>query len=363
MMNALDYHGNTPLLKCAMQDSRDTVRKLLSSKAAIERHLLDLSVENMYKRNVLHYLVLNRDKHNIRLFLNILEDAKDALNAEDCYNMSPLKYCLTKEYEEEAFIIINHPKAKLKLKEDNMKSQGKTPLPEDVINEFAKLNKNKTRKKCVPTPELPQEEQEKAPSFQDQMNAIYQQSRESEKKRNDQRIEAEQKMAKEKEALKQKQKEEREKEIEREMANVKAKEEKAAEVKKIVKDEKAEIVNGADEGPSLEEIRASWKKNRRKERKEPKLEDFSLDTVMNDIFKKAEEKVTETKAEPEDQYITDSMNEEIQWALEQKKQQQQEVKLESTFNNEINQSQSNGTEEHKNNINLDIFAKESILQW
>ena len=112
MMNALDYHGNTPLLKCAMQDSRDTVRKLLSSKAAIERHLLDLSVENMYKRNVLHYLVLNRDKHNIRLFLNILEDAKDALNAEDCYNMSPLKYCLTKEYEEEAFIIfIDYSKA------------------------------------------------------------------------------------------------------------------------------------------------------------------------------------------------------------------------------------------------------------
>ena len=36
-MNAQDYHGNSPLLKCAMNDSRDTVRRLLSSKAAIER--------------------------------------------------------------------------------------------------------------------------------------------------------------------------------------------------------------------------------------------------------------------------------------------------------------------------------------
>ena len=35
-------------------------------------HLLDLSIQNNYGRTVLHYLVFNRDKHNIRLFLNIL---------------------------------------------------------------------------------------------------------------------------------------------------------------------------------------------------------------------------------------------------------------------------------------------------
>ena len=52
--------------------SRDTVRRLLSSKAAIERHLLDLSIQNNRGRTVLHYLVINRDKHNVRLFLNIL---------------------------------------------------------------------------------------------------------------------------------------------------------------------------------------------------------------------------------------------------------------------------------------------------
>ena len=72
MMNACDKEGNSALLRCAMQDSRDTVRKLLASKAAIERHLLDLSIQNNYGRTVLHYLVFNRDKHNIRLFLNIL---------------------------------------------------------------------------------------------------------------------------------------------------------------------------------------------------------------------------------------------------------------------------------------------------
>ena len=72
MMNACDMEGNSALLRCAMQDSRDTVRRLLASKAAIERHLLDLSIQNNYGRTVLHYLVFNRDKHNIRLFLNIL---------------------------------------------------------------------------------------------------------------------------------------------------------------------------------------------------------------------------------------------------------------------------------------------------
>ena len=72
MINACDREGNSALLRCAMQDSRDTVRKLLASKAAIERHLLDLSIQNNYGRTVLHYLVINRDKHNIRLFLNIL---------------------------------------------------------------------------------------------------------------------------------------------------------------------------------------------------------------------------------------------------------------------------------------------------
>ena len=72
MMNACDLEGNSPLLRCAMQDSRDTVRKLLASKAAIERHLLDLSIQNNYGRTVLHYLVINRDKHNVRLFLNLL---------------------------------------------------------------------------------------------------------------------------------------------------------------------------------------------------------------------------------------------------------------------------------------------------
>ena len=72
MMNSRDVEGNSALLSCAQQDSRDTVRKLLASKAAIERHLLDLSIQNNRGRTVLHYLVINRDKHNVRLFLNIL---------------------------------------------------------------------------------------------------------------------------------------------------------------------------------------------------------------------------------------------------------------------------------------------------
>ena len=113
-----------------MNDSRDTVRRLLSSKSAIERHLLDLSVQNMYDRSVLHHLVINRDKHNIKLFLNILGDSGDALNTGtvDCQGMSVLMNCLNKNCMEEAEVILNHPKSKNKLKLENADSSGKTLL-------------------------------------------------------------------------------------------------------------------------------------------------------------------------------------------------------------------------------------------
>ena len=112
IMNATDWEGNTAVVRCAMQDSRDTLRKLLSSKAAIERHLLDLSIQNFQGRNVLHYLVLNRDKHNIRLVLNLLEDAGNALDAVDCEQQSPLKYCYTNNCLDLADIITAHPKVR-----------------------------------------------------------------------------------------------------------------------------------------------------------------------------------------------------------------------------------------------------------
>ena len=109
-----------------MQDSRDTIRRLLSSKAAIERHLLDLSQQNMEGRNVLHYLVLNRDKHNLRLCLNLLEDAGDALNAVDCHQMSPLKYCYSRNYLELASLITTHPKVRQRLRLEDADSAGRT---------------------------------------------------------------------------------------------------------------------------------------------------------------------------------------------------------------------------------------------
>ena len=559
-MNAVDYHGNTPLLKCVLQDSRDTVRKLLSSKAAIERHLLDLSIQNMYGRNVIHYLVLNRDKHNLRLVLNILEDSKDALNAVDSYNMSPLMYCLVKDYQEEASMIINHPKAQSRLKLDNADAQGRTlmhvaaekgnfsfwstltkmkncnmyvrdddgntplmlaaitkqnkvikswlesqqnkptdirqmavqnskghnlfmlvimhleteviqkfvktvdlgtcidqrdkegnnalliaaessqwevlksiltnnkledlaidihprnkeeyttlvlvlaatvkisrqiqnykmksdkvnekkmeeelehlwslvklllekerdmhgsspssgkdagiecinkqlewhrqiksPLPEDVINEFSKLYmvKIKAKKKPEPVPDIPKEEPKKVmpvSSFQEQMNAIYQQSMESEKKREEQRMEIEKKREEQKQA------EIRAKKVLQSDPPKKEKsEEKISNGLKTSQTSESKESNGSnvvgnDDGPSLEDIRASWKKNR-KERKVPKVDDFDLNSVFTDIMKKAEEKVTPSHEKPEDKYVSESMNEEIQWALQQKKQQEEDQKV------------------------------------
>ena len=119
---------NTDNTDISLVVSRDTVRRLLSSKAAIERHLLDLSVQNMYGKNVLHYLVVNRDRHNIKLFLNILEDSGDALNAVDCQGISPLMQCLVRNQMEEAEVILSHPKTQSKLKLENADADGKTLL-------------------------------------------------------------------------------------------------------------------------------------------------------------------------------------------------------------------------------------------
>jgi len=128
IMNAVDYHGNTPLLKCAIQNSRDTVRRLLSSKAATERHLLDLSVQNIYGKTALHYLVVNNDKHNARLFLNILEDAGDALNAVDVNDMSPIMYCMAQGHTEVAELLLTHLKSKSKLNLEIADTKGRTLL-------------------------------------------------------------------------------------------------------------------------------------------------------------------------------------------------------------------------------------------
>lgn len=618
-MNAQDYHGNTPLLKCAMQDSRDTVRRLLSSKAAIERHLLDLSVQNMYGRNVLHYLVINRDRHNIKLFLNILEDSKDALNAVDCYNMSPLMYCLTKNYMEEAATILNHPKTQTKLKLENADAQGKTllhlaaekgnftfwtmltglkscnlcirddegntplmtaakakqngmirswlgkqtnkttdvrmmaaqnseghnlfmlvlihlegevvqkfittldlgscidqrdkkgsnalliaaaseqwnvlrsilcnnkledlaidihaknseeyttlvivlstyvklirqiqnykmkfdkanekktesqaediwslvqlllekerdyhgtsptsgkeagieslkkqmeahsqiksPLTEDVITEFSKLYmvKIKAKKKPEPVPEIPKEEPKKVlavSSFQEQMNAIYQQSVESEKKRNDQRDkDANKPRANGVSSSKQKEEKSEPKTVDHahstDVTNKKSVEDKLpvkskpkppAKINESMKSsstpenslpKKAETKdsqeNENENEPSIEEIRAMWKKNRKSDRKEIKEDNFDLNSVMEDIMKKAEEKVHKSKTSDEDNpYLSETMNEEIQWALEQKKQHQEE-----NVKNGIEVKQNVVEENGRNNLEVKQKVVENVTE-
>ena len=529
----------------------------------------------MYGKNVLHHLVINRDKHNIKLFLNILEDSGDALNAVDCQGMSPLMYCLVKNYIEEAEVILSHPKAQNKLKLENADSDGKTllhqaaergnfafwsklselescnllirddagntplmsaakagqngmlrswlakqtnkptnlmmvaaqnndgynlfmlvmmhletevvqkmittldlgscidqrdregnnalllaaiseqwpvlrsvlsnnkldelaidihpkskdghttlvlvlaasvkiskqiqnykmkndkinekkmeaeadllwdivklllekeralhgtspaagkeagiaslkqqmeshkqiksPLPEEVIEEFSKLYmvKIKAKKKPVPAPEIPQEQPKKVlavSSFQQQMNAIYQQSVESDKKKVEEspkvmmngspqpKIEPTQpSLSKKSEEMKASKKPEAK--TVPEPAPVKPTREEKVTKKKEPSPSKEE----EESGPSIAEIRAQWKKNRTTEKKEVKTDDFDLNSVMEDIMRKAELKATdantankvveETKASEEDSYLTESMNEEIHWALQQKKQHQEE---------------------------------------
>ena len=577
---------NTDNTDISLVASRDTLRRLLSSKAAIERHLLDLGVQNMYGKNMLHYLVVNRDKHNIKLFLNILEDSGDALNAVDGQGMSPLMQCLVRNQMEEAEVILSHPKAQDKLKLENADADGKTlihqaaergnfafwskltaldscnllirddagntplmgaaktgqnsiirswlakqtnkptnlmlvaaqnndgynlfmlvlmhletevvqkmittldlgscidqrdrdgnnalllaaiseqwpvlksvlsnnkldelaidihpknkdghttlvlvlaasvkiskqiqnykmkndkvnekkmeaeadllwdivrlllekeralhgtspaagkeagiaslkqqmeshkqiksPLPEEVIDEFSKLYmvKIKAKKKPQPVPEIPKEEPKKVlavSSFQQQMNAIYQQSVESDKKKSEESPKlkmngsSQPKMEPSPASQIKKSEENKSKAVPqpspvkptREEKVVKKKEPSPViptrEEKVVKKKEPSPPEEEAESGPSIDEIRAQWKKNRNTEKKEVKMDNFDLNSVMEDIMRKAEMKakdatntenvVEETKVSDEDSYVTESMNEEIQWALEQKKQHQQE---------------------------------------
>merc|ERR1712029_466893 len=234
--------------------------------------------------------------------------------------------------------------------------------------------KIKTKKKPEPVPELPKEEPKKVlavSSFQEQMNAIYQQQMESEKKRNIQKttetngVPAPSKNELPKSILKPEPKptpkiEEPPKSILKSepKALSKVEEPKKDPPKSILKPEhkptakieeakpilnaetkstveninkindsqKKESSNLSEDGPSLADIRAQWKKNRQTERKEPKQEDFDLNTVMEDIMKKAEEKASQAKpSKNDDEHLTESMNEEIQWAIQQKKQHQEEI--------------------------------------
>jgi len=316
IMNAVDYHGNTSLLKCCIQNSRDTVRRLLSSKAATERHLLDLSVQNMYGKTALHYLVINNDKHNVRLFLNLLEDAGDALNAVDVNEMSPLAYCLAKGHHDIANMFLTHPNSKDKLSFENGDEKAR------ILAHLAAEKENFTE----PPPEAPKQEPKKSngiSKFQQQMNDIYNSS-EKEKKPNAPNPANALKIQNGKTSSTPEKKiapKSSPKIVESKMENVKIsnKEINGNHVNGSIKEDEK-----TDDGPSIEEIRAMWKK-KRPEPETKKIEEFNVNNVFDDLMKKAEEKVKDSKSKKSDEdHLAESMNEEIMWAIQQKKQHEEE---------------------------------------
>ena len=311
VVNAVDSKGNTALMACCLGDCRDTVRRLLSSKAATERHLFDLSVKNVYDKTALHILAMNNDKYNVRLLLNLLEDAGNSLNSVDQHQMTPLMYALNRGYWSVADAITNHPKAKFKIDWAAKDPKGRTLTL--MVEEGAKLRMeeeaaNAPAPKPEPTPGPRR-------NFQQEMNDIYKLSKEVQKQNAPNPANA----LKKQEPVKPKAEPVKTKEVER-----------PKEVKNggLHANGNGSATNGKveeDDGPSIADIRNQFKVNKKtaEERRKEIEAEFTSQNLLDDMMKKAEQKVNESKDESssDNGYITEGMDEEIQWALNMKREQ------------------------------------------
>ena len=354
-----DKKGSNALLIAAASEQWNVLRSILCNNK-LEDLAIDIHAKNSEEYTTLvivlsTYVKLTRQIQNYKMKFDKANEKKTESQAEDIWNLVQLLLEKERDYHGTSPTSGKEAGIESLKKQMDANSQIKSPLTEDVITEFSKLYmvKIKAKKKPEPVPEIPKEEPKKVlavSSFQEQMNAIYQQSVESEKKRNDMRDKDANK-PKVNGVSSSKQKEERSVSKAVEPAHSidinnkksvedkpKAKPKPPTKINESMKSsstpenslpKKSETNDSHDNEnenePSIEEIRAMWKKNRKSDRKEIKEDNFDLNSVMEDIMKKAEEKVQKSKTSDEDNpYLSETMNEEIQWALEQKKQHQEE---------------------------------------
>ena len=312
-LNAIDSKGNTALMACCLANCRETVRLLLSSKAATERHLFDLSIKNSYGRTALHILVMNGDKFNTRLLLNLLEDSGDSLNSVDSHDLTPLMCAFNRGCYDVFDAIINHPKAKTKVKWELKDPKGKTVKQ---LDDEVKTIRREQKAASIPVP-IPKIERTPSPkrNFQDEMNKIYKTSQNGLEKKGNAPNPANSLKRSEPEKPK--------------VEKIKSPEKSKIEDKKISNGvhSNGDLKNGkeeeVDDGPSISELRKSWRKNESAEERRAAIEaEITTDSLLEDLMKKAEQKVKESKPETkETDYITEEMNEEINWALQMKREQ------------------------------------------
>merc|ERR1712083_968201 len=81
------------------------------------------------------------------------------------------------------------------------------------------------------------------------------------------------------------------------------------------------------EEPNIDDIRAQWKKNRKKDEEVKKLDDFNPKSFMEEIAERAAEKAklsTSSKERPPDRDFEDRMNEELMWVQREQERRKEE---------------------------------------
>merc|ERR1711974_549688 len=273
---------------------------------------MGLSIKNIYNRTALHILVMNNDKYNVRLLLNLLEDAGDSINSGDQSDLTPLMLAFNKGHYEVFEAITNHPKAKAAINWGKTDAKGRSVrmLSEEV--EKARLEQKAVE---ASKPIVKKAEPAATPkrNFQEEMNNIYKNSQDEKTKKENAPNPAN---GLKKETAK--------------PATPRIEDTKAKEISKIKEEPKSNGVhmngkatNGKeedekdDDGPSLADIRNQWRKKVPVEDHRKAIEEevkSQQDSLLEDLLKKAEQKVNESKSETgKTDYITEEMNEEISW--------------------------------------------------
>ena len=369
---AIDIHPTT-------KEGHSTLVLVLIAFVKLERKILNFQMKN-------DKVNLNRTKQESEslweIVRTLLEKERDIHGTNPVSNKEAGMNCINKQLESS--------------------SQIKSPLTEDVLNEFTKLYKVKVKpkKKPEPVPEPAKEEPKKVlpvSSFQQKMNEIYKAGMEAERKKNVEeekkeerkivetkkpqmidvvkvdKIEnnsannpknlesekilnlvsvVEKKVMETKTEIKTKTTKKEKKEDLKELEDAINEEiQWAYEQKRISKEEedKNNIVKDvglveknktedtdsivSTEEPSLEEIRSRWKT--KKPKTEVKKAEIDVMSIFEDIARKAEEKVNDGKVIAEENTkkkerdLEEAINEEIQWAYEQKRMMREE-KMETT---------------------------------
>ena len=333
-----DKEGNNALLHAATLGKWEILKKILTNPN-LDDYAFDIHARNKNEYTALVILLaakvnVTRQQRNYEM-KHDKENVKK-MSAEGEYLWELVKLFLDKERDLQGNSAGAGKEAGLESLRKQMEwhRQLKPPLTEQVLEEFSNLYrvaiKAKVKKKPEPPPDIPKEEPKKVlgvSKFQQQMNDIYKKSEKDKidkttiqngviattKKQTPPKIEDKNVVHNSNNANQSNTKppsmfidQNSEKEPASNITTEKAK-------------PPEEIT---DDGPSVAEIRARWKKQR-PELPKKKADDFNVNNVLEDLMKKAEEKVQKKTASSED-YISESMNEEIQWALEQKKQSQEE---------------------------------------